>query len=227
MKILLIYVLSTSVYSMFDGAYVGINGSLINYKEQLIESIATQSCETFTVNPPPAASPPSAISRAHTKQSSRRSDYNYAKTASGLGLFCGYGKGSPNKLWTAVDIHYNVDSLHKKERYADQSSTTITNLRSNGNWSTAIHLGYVPNNCYVAYFILGGSMRIFSFKEKIMTPSQEFYVSKAYRRFFICPGIGARFALSKDFSFKCEYLHNIGRNKTQLNVFNCGILCKV
>ncbi len=210
-------------FAAFDGPYAGINATLINYRERFLDS--SEHYNTHSILPAVGGGPTSAISVVRTKHSA--SHHTHAKTASGLGLFCGYGKEFSRNNWAAIDAHYTIDSLYKSQKNTDKSGTATSLLRSNGTLSAAIHLGHVENSRYIAYFILGGNMRAFVLKNQLTDKNNSFHSTTYYKRFFISPGVGARFALTDKMSFKCEYLHNIGKHKNQLNVFNAGLLVRL
>lgn len=217
---------ATTATATFDGPYAGVNATLINYREKFMDSNTSYNTHnTHSILPPTGANASTSIKAVNTKHSMK--NHTYAKTASGFGLFAGYGKEFEGKIWTALDAHYTIDSLYKLQTHTEKSGKGSSLLRSNGTLSAAMHLGHVENNRYIAYFILGGNMRSFVLKNHSTFNNNSYCFTKHYKRFFISPGVGARFALNDRFSFKCEYLHNIGKHKTQLNVFNAGLLVRL
>ncbi len=144
---------------------------------------------------------------------------NLSKTSPAVGLFAGYGMKFSN-FWAAAEAFYQFDRLNAKHEYQLQGvgDAQITTNKSTGAFGAAVHLGFVPNNNCIAYAILGVEARRFNVKYSATDSAiVAAVINKKYTSFAIAPGVGVRFALSKDLSFRTEYKYAMHKKKNFAN----------
>ena len=116
-----------------------------------------------------------------------------------VNLSVGYGHKF-DKIWTAAEVFYQFDDLNSN------------GISSKGAYGAAVHLGFIPLKNFIFYGILGVESRSLTVKE----------ISKNYRSVAFTPGVGARFALSENFSIKTEYKYAMHKAKSFSEAYKDG-----
>jgi opacity protein-like surface antigen len=138
-----------------------------------------------------------------------------SKNSLAAALFGGYGMKFGN-FWTAAEVFYQFDKLNAKEDLKLATSEgNILKSSSTGAYGAAVHLGFIPNNNCTAYAILGVEARRFKVNFADTTAPHEIsaVVKKGYTSIAFAPGLGVRFALSKNLSLRTEYKYAMHRSK--------------
>jgi opacity protein-like surface antigen len=142
-------------------------------------------------------------------------NFSLSKTSPAVMIFAGYGM-KVSGFWTAAELFYQFDSLKDKQNPVF-AGTTPKNLSSTstGAYGLSAHLGFLPSENCTAYVILGVEARRFKVKFSDPTPANvSAAINKGYTSVAFVPGIGARFALTKELSLRTEYKYAMHRSKT-------------
>ena len=142
-------------------------------------------------------------------------NFSLSKTSMAATLFGGYGM-KVSGFWLAAEVFYQFDSLKDKQNpvFAGTNAKTLQSTAT-GAYGAAVHLGFVPSENCVAYAILGIEARKFKVKFSDPVPANvSASVSKNYTSLAFVPGLGVRFALTKNISIRTEYKYAMHRSKT-------------
>jgi opacity protein-like surface antigen len=139
--------------------------------------------------------------------------FSLSKTSAAASVFAGYGM-KISGFWTAAEIFYQFDSLKNKQTPYIANDGKAISSKSTGAYGAAIHLGFLPAENCVAYAILGMEARKFNVKFDDIPPVQmNVKINKSYTSIAFAPGVGARFALTKNLSIRTEYKYAMHRSK--------------
>jgi opacity protein-like surface antigen len=130
-----------------------------------------------------------------------------SKNSLAAAIFGGYGMKFSG-FWVAAEAFYQFDKLNTKDNMTLSGGSTGNILKSSstGAYGAAIHLGFVPNNNCIAYAILGVEARRFKVNfADTANNNISAVVKKGYTSIAFAPGVGVRFALSKNLSLRTEY----------------------
>ncbi|MBP9829447.1 MAG: outer membrane beta-barrel protein [Proteobacteria bacterium] len=142
-------------------------------------------------------------------------NFSLSKASAAAILFGGYG-AKINEFWLGGEVFYQFDSLKDKQNPAFAGAQPVTlKSASTDAYGASLHLGFLPAENCVAYAILGVEMR--KFKVQFSDPTPAGYMStsinKKYNSLAFVPGVGMRFALVKNLSFRTEYKFAMHRGK--------------
>lgn len=141
-------------------------------------------------------------------------NFSLSKSSPSVALFGGYGLKFSG-FWTAVEAFYQFDNLKDKQT-PTLGGNLAASLKSSttGGYGAAVHLGFVPAENCVTYVILGAEARKFKVAFSGPAALTTATIKKNYTSFAFAPGVGVRFALTKDISIRTEYKYAMSRSKT-------------
>jgi opacity protein-like surface antigen len=141
-------------------------------------------------------------------------NFSLSKTSMAATIFGGYGM-KVSGFWVAGELFYQLDSLKDKQQPNIASDEKSIGSKSTGAYGLAVHLGFMPSENCMAYAILGLEARKFSVKFTDTPPATiAATINKKYTSLAFAPGVGARFALTKNISIRTEYKYAMHRSKT-------------
>jgi len=141
-------------------------------------------------------------------------NFSLSKTSMAATIFGGYGM-KVSGFWVAGELFYQLDSLKDKQQPNIALDEKSISSKSTGAYGLAVHLGFMPSENCVAYAILGLEARKFSVKFTDTPPATiAATINKKYTSLAFAPGVGARFALTKNISVRTEYKYAMHRSKT-------------
>jgi len=179
-----------------SGAYAGISAGL-----------SAQSGKSNFVNSTNGGAGPQIVQNTHNA--------SLSKNSMAAALFAGYGMKFSG-FWAAAELFYQLDRLNTKEEMTLSGNNGNTlKSSSTGAYGAAVHLGFVPNNNCIAYAILSVEARRFNvkFSDTADPVNIQAVLKKSYTSIAFAPGVGVRFALSKNISLRTEYKYAMHRSK--------------
>lgn len=143
-----------------------------------------------------------------------QANFSLSKISPSLAVFGGYGM-KVSGFWTAAEIFYQIDNLKDKQDFAlEVPAPKNLSSSSAGSYGASVHLGFLPAENCTAYAIFGVEARRFKVKFSDQVPANiSAVVNKGYTSIAFAPGIGARFALTKELSLRTEYKCAMHRSK--------------
>lgn len=139
--------------------------------------------------------------------------FSLSKTSPAISVFAGYGM-KVSGFWTAAEIFYQFDSLKNKQNPVIGNDEKSISSKATGAYGAAVHLGFLPAENCIAYVILGLEARKFKVTFADVPPAtMNTQINKSYTSVAFAPGVGARFALTKELSLRAEYKYAMHRNK--------------
>ena len=140
-------------------------------------------------------------------------NFSLSKTSMAATVFGGYGM-KMNGFWVAGELFYQLDSLKDKQKPTIANDEKSISSKSTGAYGLAVHLGFMPSQNCVAYAILGMEARKFNVNFTDTPPATiAASINKNYTSLAFAPGVGARFALTKNISIRTEYKYAMHRSK--------------
>jgi len=140
-------------------------------------------------------------------------NFSLAKTSAAATLFGGYG-AKISGFWLAGELFYQLDSLKDKQELKLGGAPSNLKSSSTGTYGASVHLGFVPSENCVAYAILGVEARKFKVNfSTVDTDDNSAVINKKYTSLAFAPGVGARFAVTKNISIRTEYKYAMHRSK--------------
>lgn len=147
------------------------------------------------------------------QQINNQMSLSLSKASPSASVFAGYGLKFSN-FWAAAEVFYQMDALKGKQvstlGIVDEEATLKAS--TNGAYGASVHLGFLPADNFSLYAILGTELRKFKVSFSAQDNITSVKIAKKYTSIAFVPGIGARFALTKNLSLKTEYRYAMHRS---------------
>lgn len=146
------------------------------------------------------------------QQINNQMSLSLSKASPSVSIFAGYGLKFSN-FWAAAEVFYQHDHLKDSQdiMFAVEPASVVSS--SAGAYGASAHVGFLSADNFVLYAILGIEARKFKINFSASELISSAKIAKKYTSVAFVPGVGARFALTKNLSLKTEYKYAIHRSK--------------